>query len=313
MTTLFFPAGSVDDYDDALGCDTARFGRFFWEMLARGVYLPCSQFEAAFLSAAHTEADIDRAIQAAAESLAAIQDYVRDGGKLVVTQGDNWQKFKESGLADLLPVTLEGVMNEKGAASLRMLAGMPNFLDPEQLKIENLRPPWRTQTTSGYSVFNPWPDLDKDVPVVKATAKKGAFVNFYCECDKSAPYLARWNYGLGSVVWVANDFGDRQIISRSASRAFGWQGIWDRTMDWRNETLLSLMPKPPDVYVSPTQNKVDLSRSILAGMELPRRGAALVALAMVLFIGYWLVAGPGSYFFLLARRRALFSWVAFAV
>ena len=41
------------------------FGRFFWEMLARGVYLPCSQFEAAFVSAAHTEADIDQTIEAA--------------------------------------------------------------------------------------------------------------------------------------------------------------------------------------------------------------------------------------------------------
>ena len=40
--------------------------RFFWEMLARGVYLPCSQFEAAFVSAAHTEADIDQTIAAAA-------------------------------------------------------------------------------------------------------------------------------------------------------------------------------------------------------------------------------------------------------
>jgi glutamate-1-semialdehyde 2,1-aminomutase len=41
-------------------------------MLARGVYLPCSQFEAAFVSAAHTEADIDQTIAAARESLQAI-------------------------------------------------------------------------------------------------------------------------------------------------------------------------------------------------------------------------------------------------
>jgi hypothetical protein len=67
------------------------------------------------------------------------------------------------------------------------------------------------------------------------------------------------------------------------------------------------------MYTSGTQNKTDLSKTVLTGMELPRRGAALVALAMVLFIGYWLVAGPGSYFFLLARRRSQYSWVAFAV
>jgi glutamate-1-semialdehyde 2,1-aminomutase len=71
MLTLFFNPDPIWNYTDAKRSDTALFGRFFWEMLARGVYLPCSQFEAAFVSAAHTEADIDHTIQAAAESLKA--------------------------------------------------------------------------------------------------------------------------------------------------------------------------------------------------------------------------------------------------
>jgi glutamate-1-semialdehyde 2,1-aminomutase len=71
MLTLFFHDGSVHNYDDARRSDTALFGRFFWQMLARGVYLPCSQFEAAFVSAAHTEADVDQTIAAAAEALRA--------------------------------------------------------------------------------------------------------------------------------------------------------------------------------------------------------------------------------------------------
>ena len=54
MLTLFFHDGPVHNYDDARRSDTRLFARFFWEMLARGVYLPCSQFEAAFVSAAHT-------------------------------------------------------------------------------------------------------------------------------------------------------------------------------------------------------------------------------------------------------------------
>ncbi len=74
MITLFFHDGPVRDYDDARRSDTRLFGRFFWEMLARGVYLPCSQFEAAFLSAAHTEDDIDRTIEAAREALQATRD-----------------------------------------------------------------------------------------------------------------------------------------------------------------------------------------------------------------------------------------------
>ncbi len=72
MWTLFFAPAPVVDYDTAKQSDTARFARFFWAMLDRGVYLPCSQFEAAFVSAAHTEAHIDATIVAAREALADI-------------------------------------------------------------------------------------------------------------------------------------------------------------------------------------------------------------------------------------------------
>jgi glutamate-1-semialdehyde 2,1-aminomutase len=69
MWTLFFNAEPVADYDTARNSDTARFARFFWAMLDRGVYLPCSQFEAAFNSAAHTEKQIDQTLAAAGEAL----------------------------------------------------------------------------------------------------------------------------------------------------------------------------------------------------------------------------------------------------
>jgi len=72
MLTLFFHEGPVHNYEEAKQSDTQLFARFFWEMLARGVYLPCSQFEAAFVSAAHSEADIDHTITEAREALAAI-------------------------------------------------------------------------------------------------------------------------------------------------------------------------------------------------------------------------------------------------
>ena len=69
MWTLFFAAAPVVDYDTARASDTARFARFFWAMMDRGVYLPCSQFEAAFVSAAMTEADVARTLAAAREAL----------------------------------------------------------------------------------------------------------------------------------------------------------------------------------------------------------------------------------------------------
>jgi glutamate-1-semialdehyde 2,1-aminomutase len=67
MFTLFFHPGPVRNYEEAKQSDTKRFARFFWEMLARGVYLPCSQFEAAFLSNAHTSTEIDAIVKAAEE------------------------------------------------------------------------------------------------------------------------------------------------------------------------------------------------------------------------------------------------------
>jgi glutamate-1-semialdehyde 2,1-aminomutase len=72
MWTLFFNTDPVTDYDSAKRSDAAKFGRFFWAMLERGIYLPCSQFEAAFLSAAHTEEHVRQTIAAAKEALAAI-------------------------------------------------------------------------------------------------------------------------------------------------------------------------------------------------------------------------------------------------
>ena len=68
MWTLFFADRPVVDLDTAKASDTSRFGRFFWKMMDRGIYLPCSQFEAAFLSAAHTEADVRVTIAAARRS-----------------------------------------------------------------------------------------------------------------------------------------------------------------------------------------------------------------------------------------------------
>jgi glutamate-1-semialdehyde 2,1-aminomutase len=69
MFTFFFTDGPVTDWESAKRCDTAKFGRFFQAMLERGIYLAPSQFEAAFLSAAHTEEDIERTIAAAREAV----------------------------------------------------------------------------------------------------------------------------------------------------------------------------------------------------------------------------------------------------
>jgi glutamate-1-semialdehyde 2,1-aminomutase len=73
MLTAFFTEGPVTDYASAKRSDTARYGRFFHAMLERGVFLAPSQFEAAFISLAHSDADLNASASAALESLLAIR------------------------------------------------------------------------------------------------------------------------------------------------------------------------------------------------------------------------------------------------
>jgi glutamate-1-semialdehyde 2,1-aminomutase len=72
MVGFFFADGPVTDLSSAKRSDTALYARFFHAMLDRGVYLAPSQFEAGFLSLAHTEADIDRTVAAADDALAEV-------------------------------------------------------------------------------------------------------------------------------------------------------------------------------------------------------------------------------------------------
>jgi len=73
MWTLFFHPGPVRSWQDAVGCDTQRFARFYQALLQRGVLLPPSQFEACFVSAAHDDASIDATLQAIGAALEEIR------------------------------------------------------------------------------------------------------------------------------------------------------------------------------------------------------------------------------------------------
>jgi len=70
MFTWFFARGPVIDWTSAAKSDTEAFGRFFRAMLENGIYLPPSQFEAAFVGAAHTEQDVQQTIAAAKQAFA---------------------------------------------------------------------------------------------------------------------------------------------------------------------------------------------------------------------------------------------------
>ncbi len=69
MITLFFHDTAVDNWSAASQCNTDLYARYFWGMMDRGIYLPCSQYEALFVSAAHTAEDIEQTVAAAQETL----------------------------------------------------------------------------------------------------------------------------------------------------------------------------------------------------------------------------------------------------
>ncbi len=72
MFTWFFTPGPVTDWESASKSDTEAFGRFFRNLLDSGIYLPPSQYEAAFLSAAHTEDDLKKTVAAAKQAFAMV-------------------------------------------------------------------------------------------------------------------------------------------------------------------------------------------------------------------------------------------------
>ena len=72
MFTIFFSEAPPTDYESALRCDTKKYSKFFDNLLKAGIMFPPSQFEAVFVSLAHTEKDIDKTIEAVYKSLKTI-------------------------------------------------------------------------------------------------------------------------------------------------------------------------------------------------------------------------------------------------
>jgi glutamate-1-semialdehyde 2,1-aminomutase len=78
MFGLFFAAEPVCDYDSAKKADVGAFNAYFHAMLAQGIYLAPSQFEAAFMSAAHGDDDIAATIAASAAAFAKVSEYLKN-------------------------------------------------------------------------------------------------------------------------------------------------------------------------------------------------------------------------------------------
>ena len=232
----------------------------------------------------------------------ALQKWVRAGGRLVICQPPERDRSLPWG--DMLPVKVNEIVDKKDLMPLAALAMPQQGQTPDQAPIEsNLRRIW--SMTGQFRVARA--ELDP--------AKKNVVVAEWIEWDPKnksdrTPYIARMGYGLGSVTWVAQDLGDPTFVNRVTQ---GWPNVWNQVLGWNDDPLIKTnttterQDAPWDGGMG-----VDLYPSMMKGAELATKSRAFVGLAIIFFVVYWLIAGPGLYLYLAAKARAYMSWFTFA-
>ncbi|HVT90870.1 MAG TPA: hypothetical protein VHD56_18595 [Tepidisphaeraceae bacterium] len=227
----------------------------------------------------------------------AIETFVRRGGRLVICQPFDWQKILAFG--ELLPVTVQGIDQKDDLAELRLLArpsredifAAPGQNDP----LAVLQPPFR---------------------FARAQARPNTHVRQYITWKTAGditPYIVDMPYGLGEVTWVAQDLGDPSLTKTRN----GWIYVWNNVFDWKNHPLLVTSQTPDSVkfpYETANATPMDIGKSLIERwMDLRSKSAWLITLAILFFLGYWLISGPGSYTYLATRKRTHLSWFVFGL
>ncbi|HEV2292883.1 MAG TPA: hypothetical protein VGR35_03455 [Tepidisphaeraceae bacterium] len=233
----------------------------------------------------------------------ALQRWVRGGGRLVILQPPERDRSLPWG--DMLPVKVESIEDRKSVAPLAQLA-LPDRT--------------REQSNSQFAAIDNmirrvWSLSTGPFRVARAQAKPGTVVEEWIEWDPAnksdrTPYLARMGYGLGSVTWVAQDLGDPLLVRQAT---VGWPNVWNKVLGW-NDSPLVKQNNTPEELLRPWEGGmgVDLYPSMMSGAALASKSRAFVGLAIIFFVVYWLIAGPGLYLYLVAKARAYLSWFMFA-
>lgn len=218
----------------------------------------------------------------------AIEQYVRTGGMLVVCQSAELAKTR--GFERILPVK---VLESRQSDDLQPL-------------VEMSRLNWRTPPEEAKSMRR----------VAFASAKPGAIVvrsKDWGEGKNSSPYLVRGAVGAGCVSWVAQDLGEPTAVR---SLRGGWARIWDEMFGWRNTPTLpnkTMEDKGQTQAYEDSKGGVWVGTAFQAGGQLGMRASGYVLVAVVFFMGYWVIAGPGLYAWLALRKLATLNWFLFGL
>ena len=230
----------------------------------------------------------------------ALQQWLKAGGSLVVCQpASDADRLQLSPFADMLPI----LWQEEGQWRVA------NADKPDARPLSQLGA-WRRRSASAWSGKGPF-------TFARATTRPGGavvseWIDWKPDGSDRTPYIARSPYGFGTVTWVAQDLS---LPALNNSQAGSWPYVWDKVFGWKNETRVKIDQEKHDEELfsqSLGTMAVKLGDSQVHGVEFGAKGAGLITLAVLFFIAYWLVAGPGSYLVLAARKQTAHSWAIFA-
>lgn len=274
----------------------------------------------------------------------ALQQWVRQGGQFAVCQPAERSQLDALVDADMLPVVARvgpaadaaWAIQIRTKADLQHLvdiaqdSGVPSFSDAAWRAVEKAQ--------AGFEVAHAEPRPD---------AMVDAWVDWYsadgATVAERSPLIARRAYGLGAVSWAAQDLGSAALngapeppdATRPPARpgapprtllTNGWPRLYDRLFGWRNQTRTAgdldaveqaigkVAREDQERPYGLSANGVDIGAAVVnRGTEHGARSTAYVFLAVLFFVGYWVIAGPGSYLYLAAKRKRGMSWTVFAV
>jgi hypothetical protein len=276
----------------------------------------------------------DWAAFGAGPGFAALQQWVRQGGHLAVCQPSDRSQLDPLANADMLPVVARTGAGPAAASAIRLR---------QKTGVDHVSNVISASAPGGFSLAV-WDALQKSgrtFEVADAVARPDAMVDAWVtwapaaagRAEERSPFIVRRAYGMGAVTWVGQNLGSADVLvgpnpdfdpatddpnqKSKTSTTNGWPRFWDRVFGWQNATRTAGELKRMEARRDPTLpdyapgTAVDLGQGLASGTEFKGRSAGYVLIAILFFIAYWVVAGPGSYLYLAGRKRKGLSWTVF--